>query len=57
VVIGLMFEVVFRYFPGEADEHLENVRIASLAVEILPGHLQMDQLSWLSLPAELLSAS
>ena len=34
-----MFKVLFRYFPLEADEHLENVGIATLAIKILAGHL------------------
>jgi hypothetical protein len=36
---GLTFKVLFRYFPVEVHEHLENVRIARLTVEILAGHL------------------
>lgn len=36
---GLMFKVMFRYFPGEDDEHLENVGIATFAVKILAGRL------------------
>jgi hypothetical protein len=36
---GLTSKVLLRYFPGEVDEHLENVGIARLAVEILAGHL------------------
>jgi hypothetical protein len=36
---GVTLKVPFRYFPGEVDEHLENIEIAILAVEILAGHL------------------
>jgi len=36
---GLTFKVLFKYFLGEVDEHLENVGIARLAVESLAGHL------------------